>query len=53
MNYATWQDFHAAQQIAVLPAGSVNHLDVTVGYIDAGKDEAGTLLLMQGCIGVR
>lgn len=48
MTYASWQDFHAAQQLTVLPAGSVNHLDVTVRYIDTGSGEAGTVLLMHG-----
>ncbi|MEH6671008.1 alpha/beta fold hydrolase [Halopseudomonas sp.] len=48
MTYATWQDFHAAQRLVMLPAGSVNHLDLSVRYIDTGSGKAGTILLMHG-----
>lgn len=44
----TWQDFKAAQQEIVLPSGTVAHIPVTIRYIDRGRAELGTILLMHG-----
>ncbi len=43
-----WQEFKAAQQELVLPAGTVAHIPVTIRYIDQGKAQLGTILLMHG-----
>ena len=47
-SWNTWQEFKAAQQEIVLPAGTVAHIPVTIRYIDRGKAELGTILLMHG-----
>lgn len=44
----TWQQFKAAQQELVLPAGTVAHVPVTIRYIDKGEAQLGTVLLMHG-----
>lgn len=44
----SWQAFRDAQQEVILPAGSVNHLAVSIRFIDAGTGEHGTILLMHG-----
>lgn len=44
----TWQDFKDAQAEMVLPAGAAAHIPVTVRYIDQGKAQLGTVLLMHG-----
>lgn len=44
----TWEEFRAAQQEVVLPAGTVAHIAVTIRYIDVGKAQCGTILLMHG-----
>lgn len=43
-----WQEFKAAQQSVVLPAGTAAHIPVTIRYIDAGAAQQGTILLMHG-----
>lgn len=47
-NFGTWQNFKTAQQEVVLPAGTVAHIPVTIRYIDRGRAELGTVLLMHG-----
>lgn len=47
-SWNTWQEFKAAQQEIVLPAGTVAHIPVTIRYIERGKAELGTILLMHG-----
>ena len=44
----TWQEFKAAQQEIVLPAGTVAHIPIAVKYIDCGEAKLGTILLMHG-----
>ena len=46
--WSTWQDFKAAQQEIVLPAGTVAHIPVIIRCIDRGRAELGTILLMHG-----
>jgi haloalkane dehalogenase len=46
--WGTWEEFRAAQQEIVLPAGSAAHIAVTIRYIDVGKAQRGTILLMHG-----
>lgn len=46
--WSTWQKFRAAQQEIVLPAGTVAHISVKIRYIDRGRAELGTILLMHG-----
>jgi haloalkane dehalogenase len=43
-----WEQFRAAQQEMILPAGQVAHIPVAVRYIDAGEAQQGTVLLMHG-----
>jgi pimeloyl-ACP methyl ester carboxylesterase len=45
---STWQEFRAAQQELVLPAGTVAHIPVTIRYVDSGDAKLGTILLMHG-----
>ncbi len=45
---STWQEFKAAQQELVLPAGTAAHIPVTIRYIDSGEAKLGTILLMHG-----
>ena len=46
--WQTWQEFKSAQQEIILPAGTVAHIPVTIRYIDMGKAQQGTILLMHG-----
>lgn len=46
--WLTWQAFKADQQEMLLPAGTAAHIPVTIRYIDKGKAEQGTVLLMHG-----
>jgi haloalkane dehalogenase len=48
LNWHTWQEFEAAQDEIVLPAGAVAHIPVTVRYMDIGEARLGTVLLMHG-----
>ena len=48
MQWKNWQEFKIAQRHLVLHAGRVNHLGMTVSYIDVGTATKGTLLLMHG-----
>ena len=43
-----WSEFKAAQKSLVLPAGTATHIDVDIRYIDMGKAEQGTIILMHG-----
>ena len=43
-----WHAFRDAQREIVLPAGSVNHLDVTIRYAEAGPPDAPVILLLHG-----
>ena len=47
-DWRTWQEFKAAQQEMVLPAGTVAHIPLTIRYIDLGEAQQGTILLMHG-----
>ncbi|NER85188.1 MAG: alpha/beta fold hydrolase, partial [Leptolyngbya sp. SIO1D8] len=47
-DWNTWQEFKAAQQEIMLPAGTAAHIPVTIRYIDQGDARLGTLLLMHG-----
>jgi pimeloyl-ACP methyl ester carboxylesterase len=47
-DWSNWQEFRAAQQELVLPAGTVAHIPVTIRYIDIGRAQLGTILLMHG-----
>ena len=44
----TWQSFRSAQSEIILPAGQVAHIPVLVRYMDVGKPQQGTILLMHG-----
>lgn len=48
VTWDTWQEFRAAQQELVLPAGTAAHIPVTIRYIDRGEAQLGTVLLMHG-----
>jgi pimeloyl-ACP methyl ester carboxylesterase len=43
-----WEEFRAEQQEIVLREGTVSHIAVTIRYIDLGKSQRGTILLMHG-----
>lgn len=48
IQWSHWPFFKAAQQEIILPAGTAAHIPVTIRYIDAGKPQQGTILLMHG-----
>ncbi|MEM9767040.1 MAG: alpha/beta fold hydrolase [Cyanobacteria bacterium P01_D01_bin.71] len=47
-NWRNWQAFRNAQKEIVLPADTAAHIPVTIRYIDEGKAQQGTVLLMHG-----
>lgn len=47
-DWRTWKEFRLAQREIVLRAGTVAHIDVVIRYIDMGKAQKGTILLMHG-----
>lgn len=46
--WKTWLEFRASQKEVELPAKSVAHIPVNIRYIDIGKAQQGTILLMHG-----
>lgn len=46
--WKTWLEFRASQKEVELPAKSVAHIPVSIRYIDIGKAQRGTILLMHG-----
>ena len=47
-SWSKWEEFRAAQQEILLPAGQVAHIPISIRYIDVGEAERGTILLMHG-----
>lgn len=47
-HWSTWQAFKADQQEVTLAAGVAAHIPVRIRYIDVGKAQRGTILLMHG-----
>ncbi|MEM9090615.1 MAG: hypothetical protein AAGC93_17930 [Cyanobacteria bacterium P01_F01_bin.53] len=48
MHWQSWQDYRQAQNSIELPAHTVAHIPMTIRYMDVGKAQNGTVLLMHG-----